>query len=775
MKKVLFIFILFTFLLLTPTITSAADQVEGVDFVYGQNLIPYSDMESSEAIKTWPTWSKTATPDLEVLSTKYAVSPTHSLYIYEPISTGIFYALKSPKLNTEYEIEFYYLVRSGRFSQFMGWSNYRTPLDGVAKVGVNTRSKWIKYVHRFKTPSTPGVLNFTFRIYADRTGPAKLYFDDMKLREILPPPPPPPPVPVTPTPEEPKPLTCWLSDVNGNGDDDHLDSTILVGDFNQACRLSPDLWPRADFSVMLWQLKAVADRLHTTVTDYDALCRNNDPDNDGFWTVGPYGPSGADGNYGPYYDDTCPNVYNPNQHLSACANGSNNPETPFVPAFTPVPCTSQTPTDPTPPPSNPTPSPTDPVDPTPPPVTPPLTGFPSLTINDFTGSTVYVSPNGNDTNSGTLTSPLKTVTAALGKSGFDKVLLRAGTYTGGFGVGKSVYLGAYNGESVTISGTGRGIDITADKVLLEGLNVNGFTQVAIGLHGADNIVIRNVNVTMGDNTFIDGIGSYTASNGLLVENTTITGADQGLACGIGPCTYWKIENVKIKNRGIGGDSGSDCFAVESGNNIRLKNVDVTACGADGIDIKGSQVTVTNAVAHNIGRNGIKLWSGGDVINALVYDTGATESIVFAEGGSYRLINSTVAYHSRDGRSYMFGIGYNVPTASIDVQLINSIFYHNTGELVNDFTNGQNRTLKIENCILYDVELTYAKTKAIFEQTGANNRVIDPAFVSPGLNGDFHLKSNSPALSTGKTTEFAFDLNDKARSQGNGWDIGAYEM
>jgi hypothetical protein len=256
----------------------------------------------------------------------------------------------------------------------------------------------------------------------------------------------------------------------------------------------------------------------------------------------------------------------------------------------------------------------------------------------------------------------------------------------------------------------------------------------------------------------------------------------GVSCNSSACTNWKLSNVKITNRQGASSSGADCFANENGQNLFLKNVEVSGCTADGIDIKGNNVLLLNPWVHNVIRNGIKLWNGGDIINALVVDTGADVSVYLGDRGHTRLINSTIALPSHHGRAYVLAAGYNETNSNMKIEIINNIIYQNGSNngavLYMPNINGSNRTLNVKNSLFYipgaKIELE-TNTETYFKATANNNQLdINPLFINPTITGDYHLQTTSPALNRGLNTEYNFDRLGKTRNNGV-FDLGAYEM
>ena len=264
--------------------------------------------------------------------------------------------------------------------------------------------------------------------------------------------------------------------------------------------------------------------------------------------------------------------------------------------------------------------------------------------------------------------PFKTINAAVACAlAGDKIVISSGTYLeGDSNTGKGLPVNKANliltnapGSSVMIRPLNNnytyGVNITGDGVILNGLTIQNFSTVGIELGGdgttLTNITLSNINVqavTEGIINYEDFGSPYSSPtiNGLRLENVTITNAlTQGFSCNAGPCKNVYFKGVIVTNRSTpAGNSGSDCIAFERGDNLVFNNVESTGCEADGLDLKATRVLVINSNFHNISRNGLKLWKGGDVQNTIVSNTGADGEVIFDGPGAYRMINSIVAYH-----------------------------------------------------------------------------------------------------------------------------------
>ncbi len=161
----------------------------------------------------------------------------------------------------------------------------------------------------------------------------------------------------------------------------------------------------------------------------------------------------------------------------------------------------------------------------------------------------------------------------------------------------NIVVRAAKGESVTVKprsgNVTYGFEISASHVVIDGISLSGFSSVGIALGDSTgtqrDVVLKNLKVTMSQPE--DGIVMYTdftgsgqiASDGLLINNVTVTGAGLGISCNAGPCNNWKLENVTVTNSSQGGGSGADAIAVENGDNFVFFGGDVSGADADGIE------------------------------------------------------------------------------------------------------------------------------------------------------------------------------------------------
>ena|GEM_PF-1224822 len=373
------------------------------------------------------------------------------------------------------------------------------------------------------------------------------------------------------------------------------------------------------------------------------------------------------------------------------------------------------------------------------------------------GRTFHVAPTGDDGGPGSETQPFATIERALSVAADgEAVLIHEGVYSsGGLVVTQSRFLlSAAPGEEVTVeaegldAGYGLSVSVAGQHdVTVRGLRLTGFAR--LGVHYGNPVTIRGL---VFEDLVVEGAaegmaGYYDAADtiveGMLVRRVSLLDIGSiGFQFGAGGGRNVRISGLHVRMAGAGaGDTASDGLAFESGENVLIESSIVEGAAGDGIDLKASKVAVVNSIVRHVGRNGIKMWAGGDVLNSLVYDTGADAQVV-TEGGVYRIVNSTFAYHNRDGtRSYAATFGYDSPGSTLDVTILNCVFYAQPGPLY--FSPGAR--VRVENTVFWGFPDRLVGWGD--RNFGLGNEVVEPAFVDP-LQGDFHPGVGSPLFSAG---------------------------
>jgi hypothetical protein len=325
-----------------------------------------------------------------------------------------------------------------------------------------------------------------------------------------------------------------------------------------------------------------------------------------------------------------------------------------------------------------------------------------------------------------------------------------------------------------------GIEVAADGVQLRDLELEGFGTIGVLSAGPG---VRRDLVLVGLTIRGSGEGVATwegAIDGLLAHDVAIEGATGiGFHCGEGAGRNWRLEHVKIRMQGEGEGSGADAFALEHGDNVLLVDVEATGASADGIDTKASRVVVFGCHVHHVGRNGIKLWEGGDVIDTLVHHTGADAAIVVHDGPRARLLHCVVAYHNHGaGSSYNMTFGYDTGSA-MTVEIVDTIVFNTSGGA---YVTGA-ATLRVDHSLFFgmengnllahgDREIELAQGAAALARYGAGNLVADPR-----LDEGFAPTAGSPAVDAGVVLPDDYPSRDRLgapRVQGPAPDLGAVE-
>ena len=435
---------------------------------------------------------------------------------------------------------------------------------------------------------------------------------------------------------------------------------------------------------------------------------------------------------------------------------------------------------------------------------------PGVPYRPRTGARAWFVAPGGTGDGDSLASPAGDVRRTVEQAGDgDVVWLKGGAYKVGAAddefalrVHKRVVVAAWPGQRAVLEpledGPTYGIDLQGDGAVLDGLELRGFSQAGIYFGRVKKpqkgAIIARVKVEGGT----DGIRSQVRAGrgksplveGLLVYDVQIRGAAIGFNCGEGPCNDVRLERVLVDGgeedaRGEG-HSGADAIAFESGDNIAIVDSTVRAVGADGFDLKARRVLLHGAQVRGVGRNGIKLWYGGELVNCLVYGTGADAAIVFDHGADYRIVHTTVARHGRRGEAYSLTMAYDHPRQPGRLEIVNSMFWDNAGpvwvsgatELV--ITNSLFSRSKGGTEILWakSPEVTIARYEDVPKRLPGSRGVLigsDPRFVDPD-QGDFRLGPTSPAIDRGSNLEHPprHDLAGRPRRIGERPDLGPFE-
>jgi len=443
----------------------------------------------------------------------------------------------------------------------------------------------------------------------------------------------------------------------------------------------------------------------------------------------------------------------------------------------------------------------------------------------------YVATNGDDTRTinqaKNSTTPWKTIQKAVNNiSGGDTVIIAGGAYN----------------ESVTItsrlSGTVNAVTLfsnkTGESVIIEGGIANPNSSVVrwlsqLNISGVQYLTIKGIKV---QNVNWYGIRIEASSSNVTVDGcSTINSGASGIY--VNSTTNINILNnivrkaCQVTSRDVSGNGTQECITLAASSNFKVNNNEVWDssipgdAGGEGIDIKGgsSNGEVANNYVHDIVPLGIYLDAGSilenniRVFNNKVVNTSGV-GVAGELGGhakDFYFYNNIIS----DSKSTGFSWGNTGNGRFSNIYVVNNTFVNNgktvgfSGDIANYNTNPLHTNLVIRNNIIYNKGTNYKfsfftnllapfviSNNLYFDfkqglSGGINNFttanlttadvLLDPQFNNL-INGDFSLKSISPAINRGipitipssTILMFTSDINGKSKGTSN-WDMGAFEF
>ena len=357
-------------------------------------------------------------------------------------------------------------------------------------------------------------------------------------------------------------------------------------------------------------------------------------------------------------------------------------------------------------------------------------------VKNSTGKTYYVATNGSDSNSGSITSPFRTIAKGLAAlTPGDTLYLRAGTYghidtnltkiPSGTSFTSAVTISAYPREPVTLTANSDGAALNLTDATTAGLKY---------------VIFRDLTLT----TSISLFGSI---DHIKFENVTVIG-DASNNC-------VRLNDPRTHHIWFTGGRYHGCghygFYIEGNDNI-VENLRIENTGSrrDGLAWAIHNYSGVSRPSRNIYRNlyvrntdGILLWSGDANLayNNIVSDSLSAGFSVAGDATNTKIYNNTIYNGSSVGIEIFHATGIIVR---------NNIIYRNAlGTIINDGTG----------------------------TTMSNNLTSDPRFVDYTAE-DFRLQSGSPAIDGGmdlSSEGITFDYTRTSnRPQGPAYDVGAYE-
>jgi len=325
---------------------------------------------------------------------------------------------------------------------------------------------------------------------------------------------------------------------------------------------------------------------------------------------------------------------------------------------------------------------------------------------------------------------------------------------------------------------GRILSVSADgAVAIEGLSfLNGKSRFDQGgaIFGNGEISVTNC-VFSGNSTPDDGGAIYNVSN---ITNSTFSNnsasRNGGAVFDSGIITNSTFSNNSSNNGGavyashiinstFSNNSAKDGGAVYVSSVINSTFSNNSASNNGGAVYNSDSVTNSTFFNNSSSRNGGAVYNSEymthvKITNSLFFNNSSATGGAIVNG---TIINCTFVNNSalyRGGAFYGNGM------------IVNSIFYQNqnqveVGEEANDIASGEN--LVIDYTLVNDI---YGAV-----DLGTHFIMGEPRFVDAD-NGDFHLRSDSPAIDVGDDSviELESDLDGNLRIVGGTIDLGAYE-
>ena len=342
------------------------------------------------------------------------------------------------------------------------------------------------------------------------------------------------------------------------------------------------------------------------------------------------------------------------------------------------------------------------------------------------------------------------------------------------------------------------IHIAASYVCVRGFEFADFKDAGIHVgrkgHTLESVIVRQVAVR---NTYeairtlpVEPTNKMVQVRGLRIDGCSFTAiAGIGVNIGEGPVENLVVDHVTIDmTPNPQGDSGADGIGVEAGDHILIRHVTVRGPAADGIDIKGSHVAIYDSDVRRCGRNGVKLWQGGDVVNTIVSETGADAAVVFGPG-RYRMLHCLVTRQAEAGRAYALTIANASLQERSELTLINCAFVDNAGAvwvaagckvaIVNCLLTGSRSGEELVISIPNNQPLLLKSNGSwqAMEQARAAFACLPPG-TDPKLGKDLIPARTSPLVNAGAKLPKHYppsDILGQRRVRGRRPDIGPFEV
>lgn len=418
---------------------------------------------------------------------------------------------------------------------------------------------------------------------------------------------------------------------------------------------------------------------------------------------------------------------------------------------------------------------------------------------------LYVGLSGNNTNTGSIDSPWRTLDHAFSMlTAGDTLYMRGGTYAVNTTLKVSqsgteyspITISSYPGETAVLDGeysvSGNHIIFLENKkyITLKNFTVtrSPYYGIVVGGSGSsEHIIFDNLTVT---HTRASGIISIKSSH-VTISNNEITeatewGQDESI-------TIYNSHNVEVAHNHV----------HHNGNNGSMNTEDDHHNNGIGIDIKDacSHVKVHHNYVHGMQTNGIYIDSRGysddvEIYNNMVHHCGDNGITMASETGkgilSNVLVYNNIVYECTNG----INMGYNnmPPNAFHDVTLVNNTVINSTNANFKFSTVGGTPDLHTQRVIVANniswgapqgsfyyeqgTDLSQYTIDTNIDDLKGNIRSQNPVVVKPNFideaNNDYHLSSVSSGVGSASDKYFkpSNDFDDGIRL--STYNIGALE-
>ncbi|OGU13646.1 MAG: hypothetical protein A2X61_02055 [Ignavibacteria bacterium GWB2_35_12] len=415
-----------------------------------------------------------------------------------------------------------------------------------------------------------------------------------------------------------------------------------------------------------------------------------------------------------------------------------------------------------------------------------ITAFTNLNCIDY-----YVSPSGDDNNTGTELLPFKTIQKAADVAvGGDNIYIKEGVYN----------------EHVILKNTKPDLLIIrsnpGDTAIIDGTGFDVYWSGIVDIVGQQNIHIEGLRVINSNGT---GFWCDSSRNITIIANSTYNTASSGIAA-------WNSNSIIIYRNKIDNacsNMSQECLTVAGCDSFETRDNSVSKCYKEGMCFKdGSRngevernivydvinklgiyvdawdkhtfnINVYNNVVHNC-NSGVVLASemGGLLENIWVYNNILYDNKFLGIDVSYNGDDTTVKVHPikdvyiinntvvNNGQEWGGGIA-NSNRDATNIIVRNNICSNNLSfQIAHEGINPSNMEI--------DHNLIWGFRDYPDEERGTDYVEADPMFTDTTAK-NFHIILGSPAIDAGSPTDAPiFDFEYNLRPYGNGFDIGAYE-